>query len=230
MSQSHNSPQPKTRHLRADNVDAWDPAWFEKADLTADDFFYQLPRKVVHIDDSAIAAVTALYRQLLPANGEILDLMSSWRSHLPGDVHYARVVGLGMNADEMAENAQLSEFVLHNLNAQPQLPFPKVSFDAACCCVSVQYLQQPVAVFRSVQETLRVGSPFVVTFSNRCFPSKAINLWRYTSDDQHVQLVALYFAASGGWSEPSWRLCNEIAVAEEGANPLYAVWAEKVGG
>lgn len=215
--------------LRVDNVYAWDPAWFERADANRDEFFYQQPRKVVHIDDTAIAAVTALYRELLPANGVILDLMSSWRSHLPADVPYQKVIGLGMSADEMADNPQLDEFVVHNLNVRPDLPFPGEAFDAACCCVSVQYLQQPISLFHSVQQTVRMGAPFIVTFSNRCFPSKAINLWRYTDDEQHVQIIALYFAASGGWTEPSWRLCNEIAVAEQGADPLYAVWAMKKG-
>ena len=123
--------------INAENTAAWEQHWFEKADLTEDDFFYQMPRKVVHIDESAIAAVTALYRELLPEDGAILDLMSSWRSHLPMERRFRRVVGLGMNADEMADNLQLSEFVVQNLNAAPTLPFPANSFDAACCCVSV---------------------------------------------------------------------------------------------
>ena len=213
--------------INAENTAAWEQHWFEKADLTEDDFFYQMPRKVVHIDESAIAAVTALYRELLPEDGAILDLMSSWRSHLPMERRFRRVVGLGMNADEMADNRQLSEFVVQNLNAAPTLPFPANSFDAACCCVSVQYMQKPLAIFRAVAATLKADAPFVLTFSNRCFPSKAINLWRATSDEQHVQLVAVYFAAAGGWTAASWRLCNDLDVHEHGADPLYAVWASK---
>lgn len=211
--------------LRSDNVAEWDPAWFEKADLTPDVFFYESARKVVHIDESAIRAVTALYRELLPANGVILDLMSSWRSHLPTDVAYREVVGLGMNAEEMNDNPQLKRHIVHSLNDDPHLPFATSEFDAAVCCVSVQYLQRPVQVFQEMRRLLKPQSPFVLTFSNRCFPSKAINLWRYTTDEQHTQLVALYFAASGGWRDISTRLCNPLDVNEHGANPLYAAWA-----
>jgi SAM-dependent methyltransferase len=207
-------------HLRPDNVAQWAPHLFEKLDATPDDDFYLAPRRVVHIDDGAIAAVTALYRRLLPAGGAILDLMSSWRSHLPSEIAYGRVVGLGLNGAEMADNDQLSAFTVQNLNQNPTLPFADGEFDGACCCVSVQYLQQPVAVFQEVARVLRPGAPFVVTFSNRCFPTKAVNLWRYTSDEEHSQIVALYFTAAGGWRD----LTTHDASPPHG-DPLYAVWA-----
>ena len=143
----------------------FDPRYFRREDETPDAEFYAEPRMTVHIDDDAIAAVTQVYRDLLPAGGEVLDLMSSWRSHLPADVPFARVVGLGMNAAEMAENPQLDEFVVHDLNADPRLPFPDASFDGCCITVSVQYLLQPVEVFREVNRVLRPGAPFVLTYS-----------------------------------------------------------------
>jgi SAM-dependent methyltransferase len=209
-------------HLRPDNVDQWDPHLFAKVDATPDEAFYLLPRRVVHIDEGAIAAVTQLYRELLPAGGAILDLMSSWRSHLPPEIAYRRVVGLGMNPAEMADNEQLTSFRIQNLNEDPTLPFADEEFDGAGCCVSVQYLQQPVAVFREVCRVLRSGAPFVVTFSNRCFPTKAINLWRYTDDAEHTQVVALYFAAAGGWRTITVRDASPAR-----GDPLYAVWATK---
>jgi SAM-dependent methyltransferase len=214
--------------LRPDNVDEWEPTLFAKADGSADPLFYQQPRRVVHIDNGAIGAVTRLYQELLPTGSVLLDMMSSWRSHLPVGAAYARVMGLGMNGDEMEENPQLSAFTLHDLNPgfnqQATVPFADQEFDAACCCVSVQYLQQPVAVFREVGRVLKPGAPFVVTFSNRCFPSKAINLWRYTEDKQHLDIVALYFAAAGNWGESSSRAYTPV-----GGDPLYAVWAYAKG-
>lgn len=210
--------------LRPDNVAEWDPHWFAKSDGSPDDLFYQLPRKVVHIDDGAIAAVTALYAELLPAGGVILDLMSSWRSHLPPALKFARVVGLGMNRAELADNPQLDEYLVQDLNHKPQLPFAPGLFDAVVCCVSVQYLQQPVAVFGEVARVLKPGAPFVLTFSNRCFPNKAIQLWRYTSDEQHMHLVEIYFAASQRWRNITRRDCIPQAAAQ-GVDPLYAVWA-----
>src|ERR1700678_555957 len=108
-----------------------EPPAFARADESTDDLFYKQPRFVEHIDDIAIADVVQLHRERLPAGGEILDLMSSWVSHLPPDITYARVVGLGMNAAELAGNPRLGEFVVHDLNANSTLPFPDASFDAA---------------------------------------------------------------------------------------------------
>jgi SAM-dependent methyltransferase len=211
--------------LRPDNYEQWDPRWFEKADASSDAGFYVAPRKVVHIDDTAIAAVTQLYRELLPANGAILDLMSSWRSHLPKDVKYSRVAGLGMNAEELRDNPQLTEHATQNLNVNPALPYGDNDFDAAVCCVSVQYLQKPVEVFREVGRVLKAGAPFIVTFSNRCFPTKAVNLWRSTSDEEHMQLVAIYFQAAGGWGNITMQDRSKKRAFGLQSDPLYAVWA-----
>jgi SAM-dependent methyltransferase len=211
--------------LRADNMAEWDPDLFDKVDGAPDAEFYVLPRKVVHIDDGAIAAVTKLYREILPPAGALLDLMSSWRSHLPTQATFTRVVGLGMNVEEMQDNPQLTEFGVKDLNADPSLPFGDREFDGACCAVSVQYLQHPVDVFREVRRVLKPGAPFVVTFSNRCFPTKAINLWHEMDDEGHMQLVALYFASAGGWSNITVRDCSPARAKLFRSDPLYAVWA-----
>lgn len=149
-------------------------AAFEKADPSPDTRFYAQARLVTHIDDAAIAAVTALYREVLPAGGVVLDLMSSWVSHLPDEVAYAEVIGHGMNASELAANPRLARRFTQDLNADPVLPLPPASVDAACMCVSVQYLQRPAEVFASLAGILRPAAPMVVTFSNRCFPTKAV--------------------------------------------------------
>ena len=170
---------------------------FSREDPSDDARFYAVERKVTHIEDGAIEALRTFYGSLLPAGGRVLDLMSSWRSHLPHDRGYAEVVGLGMNAGEMADNPQLSSFVVHDLNAAPVLPFEDASFDAAVCTVSVQYLTSPIEVFTDVRRVLRGGAPFAVAFSNRCFPTKAVAVWRYGRDADHLDLVRAYFASSG---------------------------------
>ena len=202
-----------------------DPVHFSKADPSPDALFYAQPRRVVHIDDGAIRALTAMYRELLPAGDAILDLMSSWRSHLPGEIRFSRVAGLGLNAEEMADNSQLTEYAVHDLNADPTLPYRAGEFDAACCAVSVQYLQHPVQVFREIGHMLKPGGVFVVSFSNRCFPSKAVNLWLRTSDEEHSRLVAGYFADAGNWSRITRRNCTPMKARLAGGDPLYAVWA-----
>jgi SAM-dependent methyltransferase len=172
---------------------------FARVDSGPDARFYDQPRFVAHIDDLAIAAVTDLYRTYLPAGGIILDLMSSWISHLPPESAYGAVAGLGMNATELAENPRLETYVVHDLNVSPTIPFADATFDAATICVSVQYLTQPIAVMRDLARVMRPGAPLVITFSNRCFPTKAVALWQALGDDGHAGLVASYLRESRGW-------------------------------
>ena len=197
------------------------PAAYAREDESTDDEFYGFPRKVVHIDDGAIAALGRLYAEVLPAGGRLLDFMSSWRSHLPEGFRAADVVGLGMNAEEMADNPQLTRFVVHDVNHDPRLPFGDAELDGAMCAVSVQYLTHPLRVFRELARVLRGGAPFVVSFSNRCFPTKAVAAWLYANDEQHVELVRSYFESAGGFEDAQ----EEDRSPGGYGDPLYAVWA-----
>ncbi|HET6605598.1 MAG TPA: hypothetical protein VFG62_02945 [Rhodopila sp.] len=170
---------------------------FRKADQTPDADFYSFPRFVTHIDGAAIAAVTNAYRRHLPLGAAILDVMSSWVSHLPDDVAYAQVVGHGMNAEELAANPRLSRWFVQDLNQDPTLALEADSFNGACLCVSVQYLQRPVEVFRELARVLCAGAPLVIAFSNRCFPTKAVAIWQSLSGPAQQQLVSAYLNAAG---------------------------------
>ena len=194
-------------------------AAYAREDETTDDEFYGFPRKVVHIDDGAVDALARLYTEVLPTGGRLLDLMSSWRTHLP-EGFPVEVVGLGMNAEEMADNPQLTRFVVHDVNRDPRLPFGDAELDGAMCAVSVQYLLHPVRVFREVRRVLRPGAPFVVSFSNRCFPTKAVAVWLDTSDEQHLTLVRAYFEAASGFVD----IEGVDRSPERYGDPLYAVW------
>lgn len=180
---------------------------------------------VVHIDQQAIAALEDLLRKVLPPEGVYLDLMSSWRSHIPPELRPAGVVGLGMNAAEMADNPQLDDHIVHNLNTMPRLPYDDSVYDAVICTVSVQYLVRPVDVFAEVYRVLKPGGPFVVSFSNRCFPNKAVNAWLSMSDRQHVELVQRYFELSAQWGDV--RTFSKRPLIPMQHDPLYAVWASK---
>jgi hypothetical protein len=173
------------------------PAAFAKQDGGSDLDFYAPPRLVTHIDEGAVAALTDCYRRLLPPGGAVLDLMSSWVSHLPDEIRYAEVVGHGMNAEELAANPRLDRWFVQDLNADPVLPLADAGLDAALCCVGVQYLQQPVTVFAEVRRALRPGSPLVVSFSNRCFPTKAVAIWRSLDTAGQARLVQLYLDRAG---------------------------------
>jgi SAM-dependent methyltransferase len=174
------------------------PPWsFQKDDPDDDAAFYAEVRLTTHIDDGAIAALTDFYRGALPAGGVVLDLMSSCVSHLPLDVAYGEVIGHGMNAEELAANPQLNRWFIHDLNRDPVLPLESASLDAATICVGVQYLQRPVPTCREIARVLRPGAPLVVSFSNRCFPTKAVAVWRRLDDRGHATLVELYLRAAG---------------------------------
>jgi SAM-dependent methyltransferase len=199
---------------------------FRRTDETPDEEFYRTPRLVTHIDEGAIAAVTQLYREFFPKGGEILDLMSSWVSHLPPEIEYRRVIGLGMNEVELRRNERLDSYIVQNLNSNPQLPLGTGEFDGAGICVSIDYLTRPVEVLREVGRVLKVGAPLVVTFSNRCFPTKAVEIWHRLDDAGHMQLVKDYFREAGNFEDVRGLDRSPRRVFSD---PLYAVVGESTG-
>ena len=167
-------------------TDPFPAGFFDRSDSSGDDRFYAVDRMLTHIDGGAIAAVSDLYDELA-VTGEVFDICSSWISHFstpPG-----RLVALGTNATELAANLAASAWLVHDLNIDPALPFDDASFDAATCCVSVDYLTRPLAVFSEAARVLRPGGVLVCTFSNRCFPTKAIRGWLSTDDEGHCASV-----------------------------------------
>ena len=198
--------------------DSFPPGFFDRGDESGDRRFYAVDRLLTHIDDGAIAAVTELYDDLA-LSGDVLDICSSWISHFSSQPQ--RLVALGMNATELAANDAASEWLVHDLNVDPTLPFDNASFDAVTCCVSVDYLTRPLDVFAEVARVLKPGAPFVCTFSNRCFPTKAIRGWLSTNDEGHCAIVSAYFELTNGFDEPTVQLRNPGAAGD----PLYALWA-----
>jgi hypothetical protein len=203
------------------------PAYFSRLDDEPDPAFYREPRKVVHLDDKAIAAVEQFFRETFPANGIVLDLMSSWRSHWPADYPKQRLTGLGLNAAEMADNPALDDYVVHDLNAEPHLPFPDDTFDAVAVTVSIQYMTKPIEVFRDVNRILKPDGLFAVIYSNRMFPTKAIAIWRMLDDRQHADLIAAYFQHAGNFVKLQAQ--NRTPPAPADTDPVYVVLAHKAG-
>jgi hypothetical protein len=193
---------------------------FHRIDEEDDTFFYEAPRLVYHIDENAVAALTDFYRGVLPKDGVLLDMMSSWVSHLPPEIAYAEIIGHGMNEAELAANPRLGRWFVQDLNKDPRLPLDDDSIDAAMICVSVQYLQHPVAVLGEIARVLRLGSPVVVSFSNRCFWTKAVAIWRGLDDAGHARLVELYLRHAGFENIETHRLAEWV---EDERDPLIAV-------
>lgn len=195
---------------------------FARVDETPDADFYTEPRLVAHIDPETIAALTDFYEEFVPPGADVLDLMSSWISHLPTHITYGRVAGLGMNTEELAANPRLSEYCVHDLNNQPDLPFEPDSFDAALIAVSIQYLIRPVEVLRSVANVLRPGGRICIAVSHRMFSTKAILAFRQLEAAEKIRLVATYLQSSGyekvdfidrspSVGDPLWLLVADVA-------------------
>ena len=196
------------------------PDFFRRIDESEDELFYRSPRFVVHIEDGAIAKVGEIYARILPEGGTILDLMSSWRSHLPERIRATKVVGVGLNRAEMEDNPALDEIVVHNVNVNPRLPFDEGSFDGAVMTVSVQYVTRPAELFADVGRALKPHAPFVVTFSNRMFPTKAVALWHGANQHQRVAVVREYFAGSAAFEK-----IETIDRSAPPAPPSDPIWA-----
>lgn len=173
----------------------------QKLNLASDREFYSFPRFVKHVDDGFLASLTQLYSERVPDGAEVLDLMSSWVSHLPPDRRYKRVVGHGLNAAELGRNPRLDHFFIKDLNQEQELAAADGSFDAVLCAVSVQYLQQPEKVFAEIYRVLRPGGVCIVSFSNRMFYDKAVAAWRDGSSYSRVQLVVQYFQCVAGFTQ-----------------------------
>jgi len=198
----------------------------QRLDDEPDEVFYEEPRLVYHIDDNAVALLTEFYRSALPQGGVLLDLMSSWVSHLPPEIEYAGVIGLGMNVAELDANPRLAIRLVHNLNREPRLPLADNTIDAAMICVSVQYLEEPIAVLRDVARVLRPGAPIVISFSNRCFWTKAVAVWRALNDEGHAALVERYLRAAGFADIAAYQAAEWI---EDEQDPLYVVTGRAPG-
>lgn len=224
------------------NNPSWPPEFplearhLKRLDESPDTQFYSQPRvNVQHIDQYAVLALSKLYAEELPAGGTVLDIMSSWTSHLAqgkgqdkADGHFARVSAVGMHDDELKANPALHDYVVHDMNAQPRLAmYADASFDAVFCSVSVDYLSAPLPIFREIHRVLKPGGLALFTWSNRMFPTKAITAWREASEPARLWICGSYFHYSvpGGFSAPTGR---DLSPYPGRSDPVYAVSARKV--
>ncbi|GAV68315.1 Methyltransf_11 domain-containing protein [Cephalotus follicularis] len=201
---------------------------FQRFDESPDSLFYEAPRFVTHIDDPAIAALSKYYSKVFPPSNtpgvSILDLCSSWVSHFPAGYKQERVVGVGMNEEELKRNPVLTEYVVQDLNQNPKLPFEDNLFDVITNVVSVDYITKPVDVFKEMCRVLKPGGLAIMSFSNRCFWTKAISIWTSTGDAEHVMIVGSYFHYAGGFEPPQ---AEDISPNPGRSDPMYVVYSTK---
>ncbi|TYJ29583.1 hypothetical protein E1A91_A06G077800v1 [Gossypium mustelinum] len=202
---------------------------FQRFNETPDSLFYEAPRFVTHIDVAAIAALTKYYSEVFPPSNtpgvSILDMCSSWVSHFPKGYKQERVVGMGMNEEELKRNPVLTEYVVQDLNLKPKLPFEDNSFDVITNVVSVDYLTKPLDVFKEMCRILKPGGLAIMSFSNRCFWTKAISIWTSTGDTDHALIVGSYFHYAGGFEPPQ---AVDISPNPGRSDPMYIVFSRKL--
>ncbi len=174
---------------------------FLREDTAPDSRFYQKPRMTQHLDDTALEMVRNTYGRFLEDGMRVLDLMSSWQSHVPANLNLERLVGLGLNHTELKRNALLTDTIVHDLNAEPTLPFDANTFDAVLCTASIEYLIDPFAIFNEVARVLNPNGYFVITFSNRWFSPKAIRLWTELHEFERMGLVLEYFIQADAFDD-----------------------------
>ncbi|MFO8011132.1 MAG: methyltransferase domain-containing protein [Dehalococcoidia bacterium] len=211
---------------------------FDRLDNTDDSIFYSMDRFVNHLDSRALETVEDWIGQLITEDSPvILDLMAGWDSHIPATVEPSRVVGLGLNKNEMRSNKDLSAYVIHDINMNPQLPFDNGMFDVVLCTVSIDYITHPQRVFTEVGRVLKPGGLFLVIFSNRWFPPKVVKVWRESSEAERVLLVEEYFRDSGVFERTYTMVSKGKPRPEDDkyaylgipSDPVYAVYANRKG-
>lgn len=219
---------------REQPTDFWSDAPFSRLADEPDERFYSAPRLVQHLDGHCRAALRALHGDLIPPGARVLDLMTSWDSHLPDDLRLGALCGLGMNPEELAANPRLDERIVHDLNVDPTLPFADAAFDAVICTASVEYLVRPAEVFAELYRVLGPGGLLLMSFSDRWFPPKVINIWQEIHAFERPGLVLDYLDKAGltelhtlslrGLPRPA---DDKYADRLAEADPLFAVWGIK---
>jgi len=200
------------------------PRDFSRQDESVDTNFYREPRYVYHIDDFAVQALTKYYGTVLTDDSSILDICSSWVSHYPSNIKFNKASGLGMNQKELENNKQLTDYVLQDLNVNPVFPYKDNTYDFVTCVVSVDYLIRPLEVFSEIRRVLKPGGMAIISQSNRCFPTKAINIWLNTNDMEHIFIIGSYFHYAMGFDKPE---AFDISPKPGRTDPMYIIQAKK---
>lgn len=222
------------RH-KGETTDFFSDNNFDRADERDDNHFYEKARLVHHIDSTAIEVIRCFYSSFLKSGMTVLDLMGSWRSHIRDTVELKSLVGLGLNKEELERNRKMTDYVIHDLNINPSLPFDSNYFDAVICTVSIEYVTRPFEVFDDVARILKPGGYFILTFSNRWFPPKVIRLWQDLHEFEHMGLVLEYFLHSGKYTNPGTYSMRGLPRPYDDkyfpqlmlSDPVYAVWGQK---
>jgi SAM-dependent methyltransferase len=207
---------------------------FQRENEADDCLFYESTRLVKHVDSIASDHISEIYSRFLNPGIKVLDLMSGSSSHLPEDMPSLEITGLGLNQAELDKNTALHHRVVHNLNQNPILPFENQQFDLVICSLSVEYLNQPQAVFKDIARILKPEAQLIITFSDRWLTQKVTRIWKMLYPFERMGLVTDFFKSTGrfenlatesiqGYYRP---YSDPLYKERRDSDPIFAVWGQ----
>ena len=173
----------------------------KKLDESNDEEFYSDPKFVYHLDANFRQNLSDLYEREIDNYSTVLDLMSSWDSYLPEDKKYKKVIGHGLNKQELERNKILDTYWIQNFNLNQEIPLENESVDYCLMVAAWQYLQYPENLTREILRILSNQGKFIIAFSNRAFWHKAPNIWTASSEEERVKYVRKVLITNG-FNEP----------------------------
>ena len=202
----------------------------KKLDESNDEEFYSDPKFVYHLDANFRNYLSSVYKNEINDNSTVLDLMSSWVSYLPLEKKYKKVIGHGLNKEELERNQTLNSFWVQNFNLSQKIPLESKSVDYCLMVAAWQYLQYPENITNEVSRILSDKGKILVSFSNRAFWHKAPNIWTKSTEDERVKYVRKVLITNGfnepkiikKFNEPSLNIFNFL-----NKDPFYCLIATK---
>jgi len=173
----------------------------KKFDESNDEEFYSDPKFVYHLDANFRQYLSNVYKKEISDNSTVLDLMSSWDSYLPQEKKYKKVIGHGLNKQELEKNKIFDTYWLQNFNLNQEIPLENESVDYCLMVAAWQYLQYPEHLTTEILRILNNQGKFIISFSNRAFWHKAPNIWTSSTEEERIKYVRKVLV-SNGFNEP----------------------------
>ena len=173
----------------------------KKLDESNDEEFYSDPKFVYHLDANFRNYLSNVYKNEISDFSTVLDLMSSWDSYLPEEKKYKKVIGHGLNKQELEKNKIFDSYWIQNFNSNQEIPLENESVDYCLMVAAWHYLQYPENLTKEIARILSIEGKFIIAFSNRAFWHKAPNIWTSSSEEDRVKYVRKVLI-SNGFNEP----------------------------
>ena len=202
----------------------------KKLDESNDAEFYSDPKFVYHLDANFRKYLSDLYKNEITDNSTVLDLMSSWDSYLPEGRKYKKVIGHGLNKQELEKNKIFNTYWIQNFNLNQEIPLDSETVDYCLMVAAWQYLQYPENLTKEIARVLSDQGKFIISFSNRAFWHKSPNIWTKSTEEERVKYVRKVLITNGfnepkiikKFNEPALNIFNFLS-----KDPFYCLIATK---